>query len=115
MRCLSGRHIGRGPGKDYSSGSPKNYHVRDLQTTANYARKAERLDFLPEMQSKVTTDCDNSSGIKYKRWGFGWVHFLKTTKTHRNLSKKLYKQQIEWRRLLTNLSELFLRKILKKF
>jgi len=51
----------------------RNGHFRDSQTTANDVRKAERLDFLPEMQSKVTTDCDNSSGT----WGFGWVHSLK--------------------------------------
>jgi len=52
----------------------QNYHVRDLQTTANNVRKAERLDFLPDMQAKVTTDCYNSSGTEYKTWGFGWVH-----------------------------------------
>jgi len=37
------------------------YHFRDLQMTANDVRKAGRLDFLPEMQYKVTTDCDNST------------------------------------------------------
>jgi len=55
----------------------QNYHVRDLQTTANDVRKAERLDFLLEMQFKVATDCDNSSGTEYETWGFGWVHALK--------------------------------------
>jgi len=45
-----------------------NCHLRDLQTTANYVRKAEK-NFLPEMQSKVTTICDNPSGTEYKTWG----------------------------------------------
>jgi len=52
----------------------QDYHSCDLQTTANDVRKAERLNFLPEIQSKVATDCDNSSGTEYKTWGFGWVH-----------------------------------------
>jgi len=52
----------------------RNYHFRDLQTIANDVRKAEKA-FLPEMQSKITTNCDNSSGIEYKTWGLGWVHF----------------------------------------
>jgi len=51
----------------------QNYHVHDLQITANDVRKAERLVFLPEMQSKVIS----SSGTEYKLWGFGLVHFLK--------------------------------------
>jgi len=58
----------------------QNYHVHDLQTTANDVRKAERLDSLPEMQSKVTTNCDNSSRTEYKTWGFGWLHSLKNDK-----------------------------------
>jgi len=45
------------------------------------------------MQSKVTANCDNPSG--YKTWGFGWVHSLKPTKTHINLSKKLHKAAYE--------------------
>jgi len=36
--------------------------------------RQKRLNFLPEMQSKVTTDCDNSSGTEYKTWGLGWVY-----------------------------------------
>jgi len=55
-----------------------NGHICDLQTTANDVRKAKKnTNFLPEMQSKVTTNCDNcdnSSGTEYKTWGFGWVH-----------------------------------------
>jgi len=31
-----------------------------LQMTANYVRKAEKMNFLPEIQSKITTNCDNS-------------------------------------------------------
>jgi len=53
-----------------------NGHFHDLQTTANDVRKAERLTFLPEMQSKVTSNCDNCSGTEYETWGFGWVVFL---------------------------------------
>jgi len=62
-------------------------YFRDLQTTANDVRKAERLDFLPEMQSKVTANCDNSSGTQYETWVFlGGGYILK--------SKKLYKQHM---------------------
>jgi len=39
--------------------------------------RQKRLNFLPEMQSKVTTNCDNSSGTEYKTWGFGSVHLKK--------------------------------------
>jgi len=35
--------------------------------------RQKMLNFLAEMQSKVTTNCDNSSGTEYKTWGFGWV------------------------------------------
>jgi len=55
----------------------QNYHFRDLQTTANDIRKAERLDFLQEMQSQVITDCDNSSGTEYKTSSFRRVHSFK--------------------------------------
>jgi len=33
--------------------------------------KQKRLNFLPEMQSTVTTNCINSSGTEYKTWGLG--------------------------------------------
>jgi len=48
-----------------------NCHFRDLQTMLE---RQKSLNFLPEMQSKVTTNCDKSSWTAYKRWGFGWVH-----------------------------------------
>jgi len=33
--------------------------------------KQKRLNFLPEMQSKVTAHCDNSNGTEYKTWVLG--------------------------------------------
>jgi len=74
----------------------QNYHVPDLQTTANDVRRAERLDFLPEMQSWVSTECDNSSETEYKTWGFGWVHCLKNDENAQKFVDKLNKQQIEF-------------------
>jgi len=66
------------------------------------------LNFLSEMQSKVTTNCDNSSGTESKTWGFGWGGFKTTTenpsKTLRKLAKKLYNQHMEWWRHLANLA-----------
>jgi len=56
----------------------QNYHVCDIQTTADDVRKTERLDFLPEMHSKVTTDCDNLAGLSIKH-GFWVGTFGKTT------------------------------------
>jgi len=35
----------------------------------------KRLNFLPEMQSKVTTNCDNSSGTEYKHGVLGGYIF----------------------------------------
>ena len=52
-----------------ASGAGK-HHFRDLQTTANDLREAEKT-FIPEMQFQVTTKCDNSSGTESKTLGFG--------------------------------------------
>jgi len=78
------------------------YHFRDLQTTANDVRKAERLDFL------LTATTLAGQSIKHGLWV--GTFFKKTTKMHRNSSKKLCKQQIERRRppgefILTILAE----------
>jgi len=40
------------------------------------------------MQSKVTVDCDNSSGTEYKTWGFGWVHCLKNDENAQKFALK---------------------------
>jgi len=54
--------------------------VLEMAIFLTYRRKQmmlerqEKLDFLLEMQSKVTTNCNNSSGTEYKTWDFWWVH-----------------------------------------
>jgi len=48
----------------YDRSGPGKPHFRDLQTIENDVRKTERFNFLVEMQSKVTTNCDNSSGTR---------------------------------------------------
>jgi len=53
-----------------------NGHFCNLQTTANDVRKAEKTyTFLPEMQSKVTNNYNNSSGTRVYNMGF-WVDTL---------------------------------------
>jgi len=43
----------------------------DLLTIAMMLARQKRLNFLPEMQSKVTINCDNSSGTEYKHGVLG--------------------------------------------
>jgi len=42
--------------------------------------RQKRINFLPEMQSKVTTNCDNFSGTEYEMWGLGEYILKKVTK-----------------------------------
>jgi len=60
---------------------PRKPHSRDLQTIENDVRKTKRFNVLVEMQSKVTTNCDNSSGTRVQNTGFWVGTFIKKT-TH---------------------------------
>jgi len=79
------------PGGHYAKKSnrsgARNYHFRDLQTMLE---NQKRLNFLLEMQSKVTTNCDTSSGTEYKTW----VHSSKAMKRTEICPKKLFKQHM---------------------
>jgi len=46
---------------DYGRGAAKTTIFCDLQMTVNDVRKADRLNFRLEIQSKATTDCDSKS------------------------------------------------------
>jgi len=57
--------------KDYESGAPKTTIFTTYKRQQTMLEKQKRLNVLPEMQSKVTTYCDNSSVTEYKTWGLG--------------------------------------------
>jgi len=57
-----------------------NYHFRELQTMLE---RQKRLSFLPEMQSRVTTNCDNSSGPSIKHGVLGGYILKKQRKRTR--------------------------------
>jgi len=57
--------------------------------TANDVGKAEKMDFLLEMPSKVTTDCDNSSGSEYETWGLGGYILYKNNENAKTASMVL--------------------------
>jgi len=73
-----------------------NGHFCNYNRQQTKFERQKKLYFLLEMQSKITINWDNSSGTEYKIWGFWWECSLKTTKMHRNSSKNLYKQHMEW-------------------
>jgi len=82
----------------YIEHSNKRYEPIKVSNTGNghfckqqqmMLERQKRLNFLVEMQYKVTTNYNNSSGTDYKIWGLGWVHSLKMMKMHRNMCRHL--------------------------
>jgi len=68
--------------------SRKNYGAPKTTIFVNRddVRKAEKLDFLPEIQPKSLLTATTLAGPSIKHgFSVGSLHSLKTTKTHRNL------------------------------